>query len=87
MNAGQVIIAICIVIAAFLLITLAEKLLARMFGAHKWTYRNPSTRTCKVCDRQEDEFCRQYEQGRSPGWWEAMRPGNKGHRCSEKDAK
>lgn len=46
---------------------------------HKWRYRNPATRTCERCDRQEDNYCSADAYARSgvraSGWWEEMRPG------------
>lgn len=60
---------------------------------HRWEYRNPYTRTCTSCDRQEDWHC-WAEYAHRPagsalygdrGWWEEMRPGS-GSRCRREAA-
>lgn len=47
---------------------------------HKWQYRNPYDRTCKICGRNEQEECwpdefRRYG-FRAKGWWEVYREGD-----------
>ena len=52
-------------------------------SGHKWVYRNPYSRTCTVCDRQEDYHCwAGNTNGR--GWWEEMREGA-GEKCKERN--
>lgn len=51
-------------------------------SGHRWVYRNPYTRTCEACGRQEDMHCWAsdlHKPGR--GWWEVMRPGA-GKKCN-----
>lgn len=41
---------------------------------HKWEYRNPSDRTCKICGRREVEH---YWAGfPEQSWWEVFDEGN-----------
>lgn len=56
------------------LLELANRLEQR---GHKFVYRNPFTRTCATCNRQEDY----YDYGGRRGGWEAMREGS-GDKCS-----
>lgn len=55
-------------------------------SGHKWVYRTPYTRTCSVCDRQEDSYCHSHSYARhglrAAGWWEEMRPGA-GEKCTQ----
>jgi len=47
---------------------------------HKWEYRNPYCRTCKICGRHEEEECWPDEFHRygmrARGWWEVYREGD-----------
>lgn len=71
------------ILAAIALATILKWVLEAIFwlhcnlGKHKWTYRNPYTRTCRVCGRQEDMYCWAWDLWRRDrGWWEVMRPGD-----------
>ena len=76
---------VAILILSMVLILAALTWLGRDKSGHKWVYRNPATRTCTVCDRQEDNYCRSWAYERyglhAPGWWEEMRPGA-GEKCT-----
>lgn len=48
------------------------KLLHRL-GIHRWIYRNPYDRACRICSKHQQEFAYVFE-GENPlykrGWWE-----------------
>lgn len=62
------------VAAVLLLIFLALLVLHRLTVRHKWEYRNPYDRTCKVCGRHEVSHCWAGSWGSS--WWEVFREGD-----------
>lgn len=82
MNAGTIILAVCIALTVCLLI----KVMSLRNRPHDWQITGPTVRTCKVCKRKKSWLSRPYRRGQLPGAWETISPGNKGHRCSEKDA-
>lgn len=63
-------------------------LLLRPDSRHSWEYRNPYTRTCTCCSRQEDWVCwAEHAHRMKPydhGWWEEMRPGDGVKKCRGK---
>jgi len=74
------------VFVILLVVLLVLRWLTTTDSGHRWMYRNPYSRTCSVCDRQEDMHCwagDQHYPGR--GWWEEMRPGS-GEKCSGHEA-
>jgi hypothetical protein len=48
-------------------------LLWKVFGRHKWDYRNPYDRTCKTCGRHEVVHAWNVTDS---GWWEVFQMGN-----------
>lgn len=52
---------------------------------HKWSYRNPYDRTCKVCKRHEVEYSLGFGSAWFRSWWETYSNGEETHPCSEKD--
>lgn len=50
-------------------------LLWKVFGSHKWGYRNPYYRICKVCDRREVSHCADFESWYK-SWWETFDDGD-----------
>ena len=59
----------------FVLLALLCWAISEPYTGHKWVHRNPYTRTCTVCDRQEDFHCWPGDMGTGRGWWEEMREG------------
>mgnify|MGYP000955686543 CR=1 FL=1 len=49
--------ALAIILSVFAVGFLLEWLCREDQRGHKWVYRNPATRTCTTCDRQEDNYC------------------------------
>jgi hypothetical protein len=75
----------------FLIIVLLVAMVALLFGflklmdlwaswPHRWKYRNPYDRTCKICGRHEQEECWADEYARygmrARGIWEVYREGD-----------
>lgn len=50
-------------------------LLWMVFGRHKWAYRNPYDRTCKMCGRHEVSHCADLDSW-NRAWWETWNDGD-----------
>ena len=46
-----------------------------IFSGHRWKYRNPYDRTCKICGRNEVSHCWDLKSWNT-SWWEVFDEGN-----------
>lgn len=49
--------------------------LRKTFWRHKWVYRNPYSRRCKVCGEHEESYCMSLDTW-NRSWWETHNEGD-----------
>ncbi len=52
--------------------------LRKLFIWHRWEYRDPADRTCRVCGKREVQYCSDIDDffNTASCWWEVADDGN-----------